>query len=160
MVYVSPVLDSHALMIKFIGNQLHQQCLVSETAIKKVCAEYNYKLPSIDIDLSMGTLAQSVLAQIMLRIANSHATNGSDKTFIIEIMRAFTSVTRLFVSDVFPVRGIIEDIRFEKSDIIGIMDNGMEVRYSEFTTNPRDTIMGLTVMRKNMINKDLSYLFI
>ncbi len=160
LLFVSDNLDSEALMVKFISNRLHQQLLVSKKAILKVCKRFRYGLPNIDVELNMGALAQTVLANIMLRIATSYASNGSDKTYIIQIMRAFTQNTLLFVRDVFPVRGLIEDIRFEENmEMIGILENGIEVKYNDVTTNPRDTIMGLTIMRGDNINKDISYLF-
>ena len=158
-IYTSGNLDSEALMIKFICNRLHQQLLMSQKAILKVCKRFKYMLPNIDEELSLGVLAQTVLANIMLRIAASHATNGSDKKYIVQIMRAFTENTLLYVREIIP-RGMIEDVRFEEEmEIIAILDNGIEVKYSDVTTNPRDSFMGLTIMRENKLKGDLSYLF-
>lgn len=160
IIAVAGMMDPEALIIKFIGNQILQKYLMSTTAILKVCEQFHYRPNGADREMDMNVFAQSVLASVMLRIAKSHATNGYDKVFIIEIMRAFTQVTLMFVCDVFPVRGIIEDVRFENTlDVIGILDDGSEIHFSENTTNPRDTLMGCTVVRKDRIKKDIDYLF-
>src|SRR5262249_45078871 len=154
------MMDPDALIVKFIGNQLLQKYLLSTTAIQKVCRQFHYRPHGVDQEMDQNVFVQSVLSGIMLRIAKSHATKDSDRLFIIDIMRAFTQVTRGFACDVFPVRGLIEDLRFENTlDVIGILDDGSEVRFNQNTTNPRDTIAGCTVVRSERINKDISYLF-
>jgi hypothetical protein len=96
----------------------------------------------------------------MIRIAKSNAKKDSDKIFIVDIMKAFTSHATLFAADVFPVRGFIEDVRFENTiDPVGMLDDGSEVDFKRNTTNPRDTIMGLTVVGGEQTNNDISYLF-
>lgn len=157
---VAGAYDSDALILKFLGNQLLQNYEISNEALLKVCENFQYTPLQVDVDFNLGVFTQSVLAGLMLRLASSHATNGSDKEYIMEIMRAFTQVTRLFVSTYNLVWGIIEDVRFEDTlNVIGILEDGSEVKFNENTVNPRDTIMGCTVMRKERTNKNIDYLF-
>lgn len=152
--------DPEMLMIQFLGNKILQRHLITKEAITKVKQQFRYLGSNEGEEMEMSKFVQAVLANIMLRIAHSHATNGSDKMFIIEIMRAFTESTRHFVSDPFPTRGIICDVRFENClDVVGILEDGEELHFKDHKSNPRDVFMGCTIARSERIGKDISFLF-
>jgi len=157
---IAGMMDSEALIVQFLGNQLLQKYLVQKDVIDKICKQFRYRRPNPNQDMEMNNFVQAVFAQVMLRIAHSRAAKASDKLLIIDVMRAFTRDAIHFVADVFPARGIITDIRFENTvDAIVVLDDGSEVRLAEIKTNPRDSFMGLTIVRKERMQRDLTYLF-